>query len=84
MIIELLVIGEIFQQFMNAISVKELVGEEIEYGARHQELLAAYENILKKYGADPISDASYYKLLMKLDLKRERGQNVFVAIQNEI
>lgn len=66
---------------MNAVSVKQLVGEKIEYGARHQELLAAYENILKKYGVDPISDSSYYKLLMKLDLKRERGFDPFQAIQ---
>ena len=66
---------------MNAVSVKQLVGEKIEYGAKHQELLAAYENILKKYGVDSISDSSYYKLLMKLDLKRERGFDHFQAIQ---
>jgi hypothetical protein len=69
---------------MNAVSVKQLVCEKIEYGAKHQELLAAYENILRKYNVDPISDSSYYKLLMKLDLKQERGFDPFQAIQAQL
>ena len=47
-------------------------------------LLASYEHVLSHYGIDPVSDATYYRTLIKIDSKRERGIPVFDSLQHMI
>lgn len=57
-------------------------GVMMAYGAKHQQLIVAYNVILESHGIDSERDTRIYKLLMKLDMKAEKG--VTNALQQEM
>ncbi len=46
--------------------------------------MGAYGAVLRKYGREPSADSEIYKVVMKLDLKIERGMAIGDAVEVEM
>ena len=62
-----------FQLYQDQINERVKRGEAVLDEVKHQVLIESYEQVLRRNGVDPVTDSVFYKLLMKIEMKRARG-----------